>query len=172
MKHFECMAMGLAVVLAGWTCSAQETPTPLERLHRDGQLQAYRSDIAPDRIPASSVPAASSYAGSLMHSWPSPAIARPDHSTSYFLLNGLQLGMALADVETTQHCIANHQCKEGNPLMPSSQAGQISVGLGITAYAAASSYWLKKHKARVWWMPPVVGVVAHTVGVASGLRYR
>ncbi len=47
------------------------------------------------------------------------------------LVNGLQLGMMIFDVEMTQHCIADHHCQEGNPLMPSSHAGQLAVGFRV-----------------------------------------
>ena len=36
-------------------------------------------------------------------------------SKGFFLVNGMHLGMAVFDVEMTQHCIANHHCIEGNP---------------------------------------------------------
>ncbi len=73
----------------------------------------------------------------------------------YMLVNGLQLGMMIFDVEMTQHCIADHHCQEGNPLMPSSHAGQLAVGFGFVAYGSGLSYWLKKHKSKQWWIPPV-----------------
>ena len=80
--------------------------------------------------------------------------------------------MALFDVEMTQHCIADHHCKEGNPMMPSSQAGQLSVSFGTFAYASATSYWLKKHKSRLWALAPTVGITAHSAGVVSGFAHR
>jgi hypothetical protein len=172
MKRIECIALGLTVALAGWTCSAQENPIPFERLHHDAELQTYFLAAAADGNSSSSAPAASSSTTGFVYARPSPSVPRPVVTKSYFLLNGLHLGMALADVEMTQHCIANHRCKEGNPMMPSSEAGQIGINVGIFAYAAGSSYWLKKHKSPIWWMPPAVGIVAHTIGVASGLRFR
>ena len=172
MKRIESIALGLTVALAGWTCSAQENPIPFERLQHDAQLQIHLVEDAADGNSSSSGPAATSFAPGFVSSRLSPAVARPVLNKTYIVLNGLHLGMALADVEMTQHCIADHRCKEGNPMMPSSQAGQISVSVGIFAYAAGSSYWLKKHKSKMWWAPPAVGVVAHVIGFASGLRYR
>ncbi len=121
---------------------------------------------------SSSAPVPSTSASGVVNSAPAPSVARPVLNKTYFLLNGLHLGLAVADVEMTQHCIADHRCKEGNPMMPSSQAGQISVSVGIFAYAAGTSFWLKKHKSKLWWAPPTVGVVAHAIGFTSGLRYR
>jgi len=93
-------------------------------------------------------------------------------SPSFFLVNGLHLGMALLDVEMTQHCLADHHCKEGNPLMPSSQAGQLSVSFAAFAYGSGMSYWLKKRHSRFWWTVPTAGIVAHTAGAATGLAHR
>jgi hypothetical protein len=80
--------------------------------------------------------------------------------------------MALFDVEMTQHCLADHHCTEGNPIMPSSHAGQLGVSFAMFAYGAGSSYWLKKHHFRLWWTAPVAGIVAHTAGVATGFAHR
>jgi hypothetical protein len=79
--------------------------------------------------------------------------------------------MAVFDVELTQHCIATHKCSEGNPLMPSSQAGALSVNLAIVGYGSYVSYRLKKHHSRMWMVSPVVSIAAHSVGVASGLAH-
>ncbi len=177
MKRIACVGVGLALALNGWRCPAQEDPISLERLqqHADpgspsagpgaaGQGAAGQGDADP--LPAAPLPSAAG----LVSSPPPSAVAPRAFDKTYALLNGLHLGLALADVEVTQHCIASHRCREANPLMPSSQAGQISINVGLFAYAAGSSYWLKKRKAKWWWAPPVVGIAAHAVGVASGLR--
>jgi hypothetical protein len=90
----------------------------------------------------------------------------------YVWLNGLQLSLAFADIEITQHCIDEHTCREGNPLMPSSQAGKLSVSLGIAAFASVASYRLKKLRSKGWWVAPTVGIAGHAVGLASGLAHR
>ena len=92
--------------------------------------------------------------------------------TKFFLVNGLHLGLAIADTEMTQQCIADHRCREGNPLMPSSHAGQIAVDLAFVAYASGVSYWFKKHRSTLWWLPPTGGIAAHTVGLATGLLHK
>lgn len=75
------------------------------------------------------------------------------------------------DVEMTQHCIAVHKCREANPVMPSSQAGQLSVNFALVAFQGWSSYWLKKHHSSGWWIPLVAGTVVHSVGVATGFEH-
>jgi hypothetical protein len=80
--------------------------------------------------------------------------------------------MAVFDVEMTQHCLADHHCAEGNPIMPSSHAGQLGVSFAMFAYGAGTSYWLKKHHSRFWWTAPVVGIGAHAAGVATGFAHR
>jgi hypothetical protein len=102
---------------------------------------------------------------------PPPAPPRTADSR-FFLLNGVHLGMALFDVEMTQRCIANHRCRETNPVMPSSQAGQISVNLALFAYSSGVSYWLKKRKSKLWLVPPSAGVVVHGVGVVTGFEHQ
>lgn len=118
------------------------------------------------------VPAAQAYSWSMASSQPVSPVATRTLSPSFFLVNGLHLGMALFDVEMTQHCIANRHCQEGNPLMPSSRAGQIGVSFAAVAYGSSMSYWLKKRHSRYWWTIPTAGIVAHTAGAASGLAHR
>lgn len=91
---------------------------------------------------------------------------------SFALVNGAHLGTAIFDVEMTQHCEAQHTCREANPLMPSSKAGQISVSLGLFAYSATGSYFLKKHKSKAWWVPSALGITTHAIGVASGFSHQ
>lgn len=92
--------------------------------------------------------------------------------TKFLIWNGLDVGMAVIDVELTQHCIANGQCREGNPLMPSSHAGQLSVGIGYATLGAFVSYKLKKHKSSYWWLPVAGGIAGHTAGLAAGLAHK
>ena len=66
---------------------------------------------------------------------PSPKLLEPSVLDSS-CLNGLHLGLAVLDVELTQHCIANHHCVEGNPLMPSSHAGQLGMNLALVGYGS------------------------------------
>jgi hypothetical protein len=179
--------IGIAVLMAGCMCFAQQTPIPFGQIQRDAQLSAMRmtpnSDLASVSLPE---PASGSSSSALPVFLAPPASASSSagfkrvpagrslriFDARYFWLNGLHLTLAVSDIEMTQHCIAEHTCREANPLMPSSQAGKIGVNLGIVTYTAASSYWLRKHKSKVWWLGPTVGVAAHTVGLASGLAHR
>ena len=176
----------IAVLMAGCACFAQQTPTPFGQIQRDAQLSAMRMTPNPE---VSRVPLPGSAPGSSSSAL--PAFLAPSASASssaglkrvpagrsprffnarYFWINSLHLSLAVSDIEMTQHCIDEHTCREANPLMPSSQAGKIGVNLGLVTYTAASSYWLRKHKSRVWWLGPTVGVAAHTVGLASGLAH-
>jgi hypothetical protein len=79
--------------------------------------------------------------------------------------------MGLLDVGLTQRCIAAHRCAEGNPLMPSSLAGQLSVNFAYVGYAAFFSYNLKKRHSRFWWISPASGIATHSAGVATGLMH-
>ncbi|MBV8632571.1 MAG: hypothetical protein JOZ83_16715 [Silvibacterium sp.] len=103
-----------------------------------------------------------------------PAIPGPSRTADsrYFLVNGSFLGMAVFDVEMTQHCIADRHCREQNPLMPSSHAGQLGLNLGLVAGVSGASYWLKKHRSSLWWLPSATGIAAHSAGVASGFEHQ
>jgi hypothetical protein len=57
-------------------------------------------------------------------------------------------------------------------MMPSTQAGQIGVDLGSVTFAAAGSYWARKHHIRKWWLAPAVGIAAHAAGAATGFAHR
>jgi len=102
----------------------------------------------------------------------SPAVKTEVMDKKYYFINGLHLGMAVFDVEMTQHCISERKCREANPVMPSSQAGQLSINFALAAFDAWYSYWLKKHQHEVWWVPPLSGSVVHAVGVATGLEHQ
>ena len=90
----------------------------------------------------------------------------------FYLLNGLHAGMAVFDVEMTQHCIAERRCRELNSILPSSNVGKLSVNFALVGYGAGASYWLRKHKSKIWWMSPVTGTVAHTFGVITGFTHQ
>jgi hypothetical protein len=165
-----CIAIITAA--AGQNCSAQPLPSAPEahiissqslevNLHIAGAVESYSN--SPGASPA---PAYTAVYGAV-RSVPHPRIA----DSKLFLMNGLHLGMAVLDVELTQHCIASHECREGNPLMPSSQTGQLSIGIGFVTLGSITSYWLKKHKSPYWWLPPAGGIAGHALGVATGLSH-
>jgi hypothetical protein len=90
----------------------------------------------------------------------------------YFLLNGLHAGLTVFDVEMTQHCIDEHRCQELNPILPSSHVGKLAVNFAFVGYGVVTSYWLKKHNSKIWWLPPIVGSVGHSIGVATGFEHQ
>ena len=106
--------------------------------------------------------------------WSAPPLParRRAFDRKFALLAGLQLGTAMMDVETTQRCMAAGHCREANPLMPSSHAGQIGVNLGSVAATTIGAYWAKKHHVKLWWIAPVIGIAAHSAGIATGLAHR
>jgi hypothetical protein len=160
------------LVAGGVTLRAQLPTIPFDKIERNSQAQtrvvANLIGATSDEGSSSSsaVPAAGMVTAPRMSST-EPRVA----DRSFLLLNGIHLGLAMFDMGLTQHCIANHQCKEGNPLMPSSTGGRLGVTLGLFASSAGGSYYLKKHRARAWWVLPFTGTVGHTAGVASGLAH-
>jgi hypothetical protein len=169
--------LGLAIAVGGWVGSAQETAIPFRQIERDAQLSA--NLIVPGNEITSNSYSSSISAGAAPEEPSSSGFNRvytvvPIRilSTSYFMLNGLHLGMAVFDVEMTQHCIADHHCREGNPIMPSSHAGQLGVNIALVGYSSFTSYKLKKRGSKLWRISPVIGSAAHGAGAATGLVHR
>jgi hypothetical protein len=173
--------LGLAIAIVTSACYSQNATIPFRQLEREAQLTA---SIA---LPGNETGSSSLFSSSL-----NPGIGAMEPSAAGFtrtipaspmrvprivdskfvLLNGLHLGMAVLDVGLTQHCIADHHCREGNPIMPSSLAGQLSVNIAFVSYGSFVSYRLKKHRSSMWGLSPTVGISAHTVGVATGLMNK
>ena len=165
--------LSLAIALVSLACPAQTTTVPFKQIQQDAQLSA-RAAVPPNEAAvghAYGMVSGSSSSAGFVFVPPTPKTPRTI-SPGFLVLNGLHLGMAVFDVEMTQHCIANHRCVEGNPLMPSSQAGQLTVALASVSSFTFISYRLKKRGNRMWRAAPIAGIAAHTVGVASGFRYR
>jgi hypothetical protein len=161
----------LALAMGGWACSAQETTIPFGKIEQNAQQYPYliaSNGSAPEGFSSSvslADPSASSYVR------PFPVTNRGTLGAKYFMLNGLHLGMAAFDVEMTHRCVVAHTCREGNPLMPSSEAGQFGVDLAYVASGAFASYKLKKHRSSIWWLAPTVGASAHGAGVVTGFEH-
>jgi hypothetical protein len=171
---------GLALALCGGVCSAQQVTIPFEQIQKDSVQNTQL--IAGLALPGSESEgnfSSSNIFSQTPHTEPImsgfvrvPAGQAPRVLTSkFFLLQGLHLGMAVLDVETTQHCLAAHTCREGNPLMPSSQAGALGINFALVGYSSYVSYRMKSHKSNLWWLSPTTGTVAHVVGFATGLAH-
>ena len=174
MKGIRGMMLWLIVGMGGMWCMAQDAKVPFKQIERDAQISAQMSALmmVPGEEAAVSrgegTLAGTSSSSSFVFVPPKAAKVQRTLSPGFFLLNGLHLGLAVFDVEMTQHCIADHHCVEGNPLMPSSQAGQLVVNFAFVGYGTFISYKLKKQESRLWVLTPTLGIGAHVVGVASG----
>jgi hypothetical protein len=179
-KFAICMAFFLGVDPS----YAQQPRIPLGQIQQSAQSTApapapnsppeNMSSQSPTELSSSAAPSFSSQAAWL-HPQENPAVQGLRNprvvNTSFLLLNSLHLTLALVDVEESQHCIDQHTCVEANPLMPSSHAGKLALNLGMVAYAASASYYLKKHTSGFWWLPPLAGIGFHSGGVASGIAH-
>jgi hypothetical protein len=157
----------------GLHCLAQNAKVPFRQIERDAQLTA-NLNIS-DRVEELSrssegfaAPSASSSSSYMRPSFKQPRVV----DSKYLLINALHLGMAALDIGLTQHCLANHRCREGNPLMPSSLAGQVGMDSALVGSGAFISFRLKKADSKLWWLSPVAGMSAHTAGVLSGFINR
>ena len=176
MNAVQGTMLSLAIALSALACSAQDTTIPFRQIERNAQNpQLSASAALPENEAAvghayGMLSGSSSSAGFVLV--PPVAKAHRTLSKGFFLLNGMHLGMAVFDVEMTQHCIANHHCVEGNPLMPSSQAGQLGVNFAAVGLGAFFSYKMKEQDNGMLVLSPAVGIAAHAVGVATGFAHR
>lgn len=173
MNAIQCTMLGLTIAMGGLACSAQDAKIPFRQIEKDAQLSASATVPASEAAVSHSYEMSSGASTSAGFVLVPPAPPRPRTlSKGFLLLNGLHLSMAVFDVEMTQHCTANHHCVEGNPLMPSSHAGQLSVNFALVGWGTFMSYRFKKQESKLWLLSPTVGIAAHTVGVASGFANR
>jgi hypothetical protein len=165
--------LGLVIAMGGWACSAQEATIPFRQIERDAQLSARLTvpgneptgSLFSSSLPSGVTPAAHLSASAAGFVRVPPATVSRTLDSRYFLVNGLHLTMAMLDVVVTQRCIATHQYREGNPLMPSSLGAQLGVDFALVGYGSFVSYKLKKQGSSVWWITPVIGVTTHSVGI-------
>jgi hypothetical protein len=179
MNALRGTTMGFVFAFGCLACLAQQNTIPFEKIEKDAQLSATLrypgNEAAGEPYSSSAISAMTpepSALGAAFTRMTPPARTRLTLGSNFYLLNGLHLGMAVADVEMTQHCLATHQCREGNPLMPSSQAGALSVNLALVGYGSWISYRMKNNHAHMWWISPSSGIAAHFVGFISGAMRR
>jgi hypothetical protein len=79
-------------------------------------------------------------------------------------MSALAMGLTVADIESTQHCLRNGTCRELNPLMPHSRLGMYAVNVPVNALAMFVSYRLKAGGHKTWWIAPIAISGAHAVG--------
>ena len=152
---------------------APHTTVPFRQIEKSGPFSASLSVLEPTSMTGGSSSSASDPELTVAASYMRPSYKRERVVDSKFLLvNGLHIGLAALDIGLTQRCIASGHCREGNPMMPSSLAGQAAVGSAIVGYGFFVSYRLKKHDSKVWWLSPLVGIGAHSAGAVTGFINR
>src|SRR5271154_1181319 len=172
MNAIRCVVLGLAIAPGGWICTAQTSNMLQSPVNEETSIDfALTDDHLTQNAFADFHPTTASLGTGVIASAPLQAVPRTADS-KFFWLNGIQLGMAVFDVEMTQRCIASHHCREANPVMPSSQAGRLSLNVALVAYSSGISYWLKKHNSKLWWLPPSAGAAIHSAGVATGFEHQ
>jgi hypothetical protein len=171
MKKICAATVGLSLTWGVSICAAQNASIPFKQIEHDARTSATLMvpEVAVSRSnEAYLFPPASSGSLYVQPNYKRPRILDP----KFFLINGLHLGLAALDVALTQHCIANQHCREGNPLMPSSFAGQFAVDSALVTTGAFVSYRLRKQDSKLWWLSPVIGASAHTAGAITGFLNR
>lgn|GEM_PF-6676545 len=163
----------LVFLIAGANCRAQRTAVPFRQIEYEARRTAGQP-LFGNVVAADSSRSGYSFAAAIPSSVFTQPVDRQQRTldAKFFLLNGLQIGLAAIDIGLTQRCIANRTCREGNPFMPSSLSGQLSVNSALIGTGMFVSYRLKKRQNKAWWISPVVGIAAHTVGAATGFKNR
>jgi len=105
------------------------------------------------------------------------AIQRPPEpkhvvDSRFLFVNGSYALAAAYDGATTQWFLHNTRAHEVNPLFGRhpSTARVWGEGSALTAAVIFGSYELKKHHSRFWWLPPAMGIAAHTLAGSRNLR--
>ena len=107
------------------------------------------------------------------------AIQRPPEpkhvvDSRFLFVTGGYAFAAAYDGATTQWFLHNTRDHEVNPLFGRhpSTARLWGEGSAHTAAMIFGSYELKKHHSRFWWLPPAMGIAAHTFAGSHNLRLR
>ena len=95
-----------------------------------------------------------------------PAKPKPARvaDATFIGMSALAMGLTVADIETTQHCLGNGTCRELNPLMPHSRAGMYAVNVPVNALLMYVSYRLKAGGHKTWWIAPIAISGSHAIG--------
>ncbi len=172
-RQFETLACYTLLICSGSLVCAQNSTIPFKQLEKGTQLSASFSAPVPESMITGhsgsyGEPALAAAVNYVQPTYKPPRV----FDSKFLLLNGLHIGLAALDIGLTQRCIAAGRCREGNPMMPSSLAGQAAVGSAIVGYGFFVSYRMKKHESKAWWLSPMVGIGAHTAGTMTGLINR
>ncbi len=170
------LVLGMTILIGGSTCLAQQALIPFKQLQWNAETppppaaveRAEVSAASSILLPSTAVSDSSAVASPLRNNLTIRGTDSPRLGAGFFLLNGLNIGMTALDMSLSQRCVAEHHCREANPLMPPSLAGRISVVAVFAGLGTYVSHRLKKQGSRLWWLAPAFGTAAHSVGAASG----
>ncbi len=89
----------------------------------------------------------------------------------FILLGSLVAATTTADMEFTQACQDAATCKEMNPTIPRERWAKHMVNVPTNAAVMYWAYRWKKHGKKLWWVPPLVDIGVHAVGLGSNVRF-
>jgi len=89
----------------------------------------------------------------------------------FMLIGSLILATTTADMELTQHCQNAGTCVELNPTIPRARWAKHAVNVPTNVGVMYWAYKWKKQGKRLWWVPPMVDIAVHAVGLGSNLRF-
>lgn len=85
-------------------------------------------------------------------------------SRPFVALTAASAAATVVDALATNHCIAAHTCREGNPLLPQAGGPRTALMFGEWAAESALSYRLWRRGSRTWLVAPMAAIAAHGVG--------
>ncbi len=113
-------AVALSLATSAILSHSQDLVPTRNQLPTAPQAQTLTATIDPGRALNSgtlrSTYSSSSSLASIIQKPPASPVHTRVFDRKYILLNGAQMGLAILDVDMTQHCIANGTCREAIPL--------------------------------------------------------
>ncbi len=98
----------------------------------------------------------------------------PARKRGPLVLLALSMAVGAADVEFTKHCIGIGTCREANPFMPRSRAGQYAIKSVISTSFFFQGWGLRGSRhprlRKIWWLPQAAWIGANIYGAWTGER--
>lgn len=171
------LAICVVFTIAASSCYGQDQKIPFLQMERDNSLSLQQGWS--ESVDGLNFMAADSLPDSLFE----PGYRRNNSAkvqsprrervidAKFLIANGSSVAMTFMDYATTRHCLAAHECTEGNPLMPTSLGGMVLMGVVSDGTISVYSYMLKRrHLGATWVIAPVGNAGLHVWGMYAGLK--
>lgn len=96
-----------------------------------------------------------------------PTKPKPVVDRKFVVFSAVVMGLTIADLERTQHCLGNRTCVEMNPMLPHTRVGMYAVNVPINAMTMYLAYRMKSAQRKTWWILPSLVAAGHGVGASA-----